>query len=90
MFTEEEVKSLNIQFYKWRGEKPKRDLKDPLEYLDQDPGITVEQMLELPSNPRLRAEVLQHRAERQRRLDERLRECGIHPQPLYEDEEVDA
>lgn len=90
MFTESEVKSLNVQFHAWRGERPVKQVQDPLEYLDQDPGITVEQMLELPNNPKLKAEVLQHRYERQRRLDERLRTCGIHPKPLYEDEEVDA
>lgn len=90
MFTESEVKSLNIQFHKWRGDKPAKQMQDPLEYLDQDPGITVEQMLELPANPKLRAEVLEHRRQRQHRLYERMRECGIHPQPLYDEEEVDA
>jgi len=90
MFTDAEVKSLNIQFHKWHKDKPAKEVQDPLEYLDQDPGITVEQMLELPKNPQLRAEVLQHRLERQRRLDERMRACGVLPQPIYLDDEVDA
>lgn len=93
MFTEEEVKSLNIQFHKWHKSKPvqrKAEDVDPLDYLDQDKGITVEEMLELPKNPRLRSDRLKARAERMHRLNERLRVCGIHPQPIYEDEEVDA
>ena len=90
MFTESEVKSLNVQFHKWHKSKPAKEVADPLEYLDQDPGISVEQMLELPNDPKLKAEVLQRRYERQRRLDERLRQCGIHPQPQFDDEEVDA
>ena len=90
LFTEAELKSLNIQFHKWHKSKPAKDVSDPLEYLDQDPGITVEEMLELPSNPQLRADVLKRRAERQKRLDARLRQCGVLPVPLYEDEEVEA
>lgn len=92
MFTEEEVKSLNIQFHKWHKTKPaaKKTDVDPLDYLDQDPGITVEEMLELPKNPRLRADRLKARQERMHRLNERMRQCGVHPQPLYVDEEVDA
>lgn len=90
MFTEAEVKSLNIQFHKWNKSKPKAEKVDPLDYLDQDPGITVEQMLELPKNPKLRADVLKRRAERFHRLDQRIKECGIHPVPTFIDEEVDA
>jgi hypothetical protein len=92
MFTEEEVKSLNIQFHKWHKSSPtkKSEDVDPLDYLDQDKGITVEEMLELPKNPRLRADRLKARQDRMHRLNERMRACGIHPQPTYKDEEVDA
>ena len=87
MFSEPEVKSLNIQFHKWHKSKPvtKTDDVDPLDYLDQDKGITVEEMLELPKNPRLRADRLKARAERMHRLNERMRACGVLPKPLYED-----
>lgn len=90
LFTEADVKSLNIQFHKWHKSKPAAIKVDPLDYLDQDPGITVEEMLDLPKNPRLKADRLKARAERMHRLSERMRECGIHPVPIYEDEEVDA
>lgn len=94
MFTDAEVKSLNIQFHKWHKSKPVKETSsaEPFNHLDQDPGITIEQMLELPKNPKLRSEVLKRRAERLRRLDARMRECGVLPQPIYvdEDEEVDA
>jgi hypothetical protein len=92
MFSDSEVKSLNIQFHKWHKTKPvtKADDADPLDYLDQDKGITVEEMLELPKNPRLRADRLKARAERMRRLNERMQACGIHPKPVFVDEEVDA
>jgi len=92
MFTDEEVKSLNIQFHKWHKSKPvkKSTDVDPLDYLDQDQGITIEEMLELPKNPRLRADRLKARQDRMHRLNERMRQCGIHPQPIYVDEEVDA
>lgn len=90
MFTEPEVKSLNVQFHKWHKSKPAKPPVDPLDYLDQDPGITVEQMIELPKNPELRADVLRRRAERQARLDARMRECGVLPKPQFIDDEVDA
>jgi hypothetical protein len=91
LFTESEVKSLNIQFHKWHKSKPVNTEKvDPLDYLDQDPGITVEEMLELPKNPKLRADRLRVRAERFARLDARMRECGVLPKPQFVEEEVDA
>jgi len=90
MFTEAEVKSLNVQFHKWHKSKPAKPSVDPLDYLDQDPGITVEQMNEVRKNPELKADVLRRRAERQHRLDKRLRECGVLPKPQFFDEEVDA
>ncbi len=91
MFTDEEVKSLNIQFHKWSGSKPVKLKSQPIEDLDS-PGITVEEMLELPKNPKLRAEVLKKRADRMHRLNDRMRACGVHPQPQYvdEDEAIEA
>jgi len=90
MFTEAEVKSLNIQFHKWNKSKPTVEKVDPLAYLDQDPGITVEEMLELPKNPKLRADRLRARAERLQRLDARIKECNLTLVPTFVDEEVDA
>lgn len=88
MFTDAEVKSLNIQFHKWHKSKPvtvNSEDADPLDYLDQDKGITVEEMLELPKNPKLRADRLKARQDRQHRLYERMRAVGVHPQPQFED-----
>lgn len=90
LFTEADVKSLNIQFHKWHKSKPAKEKVDPLDYLDQDPGITVEEMLELPKNPRLKADVLRRRADRFHRLDARMRECGVLPKPTFIDEEAEA
>lgn len=91
LFTDAEVKSLNVQFHKWHKSKPTTAPKaDPLDYLDQDQGISVEEMLELPKNPKLKADRLKARAERMHRLNDRLRELHITTQPLYVDEEVDA
>lgn len=90
LFTDAEIKSLNVQFHKWHRTKPTQLKDEPLDHLDQDQGITIEQMLELPRNPQLKAEVLKRRAERMHRLDQRMKECGIHPVPTYAEEEVDA
>lgn len=90
MFTDAEVKSLNIQFHKWNKSKPKKESHDPLDYLDQDPGISVDEMMQVPHDHKLRAEVLRRRQERFARLNERIAECGITPKPIYVDEEVDA
>ena len=89
MFTDEEVKSLNIQFHKWNKSKPAKVKTDPVEDLDS-PGISVEEMLEMPKNPKLRADVLRMRAERLNRLTERMRACGVGSKPLYIDELEDA
>lgn len=89
MFTDEELKSLNIQFHKWNKTKPAKVKTEPVEDLDS-PGISVEEMLEIPKNPKLRAEVLKTRAERYARLTERMRACGVGTRPIYVDEEVDA
>lgn len=92
MFTEPEVASLNIQFHKWHKSpvRPTIVKADPLDHLDQDPGITIEQMLDLPKNPVLRADVLKRRAERMHRLEERMKACGVVSVPTYVDEELDA
>jgi hypothetical protein len=90
MFTESDLKTLNRDFHKWNKSKPAKEKVDPLDYLDQDPGITIEQMLELPKNPKLRADRLRARADRLQRLHERIKECDIQLQPTFVDEEVDA
>jgi hypothetical protein len=57
-----------------KGKDDGRTLEFPpeLEYLDQDPGITPEQMLTAKTDPALRRLVLDRRATRQARLRERL------------------
>lgn len=85
MFTEAEVKSLNVQFHKWNKTKPVKVKTEPVEDLDS-PGISVEEMLEMPKNPKLRADVLKTRAERLQRLTERMRVVGVGNKPLYIDE----
>lgn len=92
MFTESEVNSLSLQFHKWNKSTAIRPVTklDPLDHLDQDPGITIEEMLEFPKNPKLRADVLKRRSERFARLEERMRACGVVPVPTYFEEELDA
>lgn len=48
-----------------------------LDYLDTDPGITVEQMLQSRSEVPLRVAVLRSRAERNSRLQERLKALRV-------------
>lgn len=86
MFTEEDVKSLNIQFHKWNKSKPAKVKVEVPDDLDS-PGISVEEMLELPKNPKLRADVLKMRADRLNRLTERMRAVGVGSKPLYIDAE---
>lgn len=92
MFTEAEVKTLKKDFHAWHGTKPAPSSTkvDPFDYLDQDPGISVEEMLQLPRNPKLKADVLRRRSERMHRLDARIKEVGLHTVPTFFDEEVDA
>lgn len=93
MFTESDLKVLKVAFHKWHKGKPATadaPKVDPFDYLDQDKGITVEEMLEMPKNPKLKADVLRRRADRFARLDARMREAGILPKPIFIDEEVDA
>lgn len=77
-FTESELKSLKIQFNKWHaGRKVRRVAKmenDELQHLDQDKGITIEEMHMMKDNIGLRKQVLNRRIERQRRLNERVLE----------------
>jgi hypothetical protein len=77
-FTESEMQSLKKQFKQWQGTRSTRPARistrqeTELSYLDQDKGITVEDMLRLQRDPKLRAQVRARRAERHRRLNERL------------------
>jgi hypothetical protein len=89
MFTDAELKSLNVQFHKWNKSKPVKVKSEPVEDLDS-PGISVEEMLEMPKNPKLRADVLKMRAERMARLTERMRACGVGTRPVYVDELEEA
>lgn len=77
-FTESELKSLKIQFNKWySGRKVRRVSKmedAELEYLDQDKGISVEEMHMMKDDIGLRKQVQHRRTLRQRRLNERVAE----------------
>lgn len=77
-FDEAELKSLKVQFDHWqrtRISRPQirtRNQDSELTHLDQDPGISVEEMLRVPRDPALRSKVLERRLKRHRRLNERL------------------
>lgn len=77
-FTESEVASLKKQFDRWQaGRKVRRVVNmenDELDYLDQDKGISVEEMHQLTDDIGLRKQVLSRRVARQRRLNERIAE----------------
>lgn len=81
-FTESELKSLQLQFNKWHaGRKTRRVANmenDELDYLDQDKGISIEDMHRLQDDIGLRKQVLTRRMARQRRLNERLAELRLN------------
>lgn len=82
-FTEAEVNSLKLQFDKWQGgrttRKPSASGVESAEltHLDEDQGITVEQMHLARRNPELRKMIHANRIARQRKLNERIREVGL-------------
>lgn len=77
-FDEAELKSLKVQFDHWQRTRISRPQTrtsrqdKELDYLDQDQGITVEDMHRMKEDHRLRNSVLERRLERHRRLNERL------------------
>lgn len=77
-FTESELQSLKKQFDRWQaGRKVRRVANmenDELEYLDQDKGISVEEMHRMQDDIGLRKQVLARRVARERRLAIRLAE----------------
>ena len=79
-FTESEMNSLQKQFDRWQaGRKVRRVVNmenDELDYLDQDKGISIDQMHQMQDNIGLRKQVLSNRMERQRRLNQRLAELS--------------
>lgn len=79
-FTESELQSLKKQFDRWQaGRKVRRVANmenDELDYLDQDKGISVEEMHRMNDDIGLRKQVLTRRMDRQRRLNERLAEVS--------------
>lgn len=94
-FTESEMKSLKVQFDKWQGTRSSRRPTSKVEaeelfHLDEDKGITVEQMHMMKRDPRLRSEVLARRQERFRKLNARISEVGIRNNPTFIGEEVNA
>ena len=82
-FTEAEVNSLKLQFEKWQGGRTTRRPaasgveSNELTHLDEDQGITVEQMHQARRNPELRKMIQANRIARQRKLNERIREVGL-------------
>lgn len=82
-FTEAELKSLDMQFKKWASTKSRSTPRPPSEeeqellYLDEDKGITVEEMHLAAKDPYRRRQVLANRLERQRKLEARIAETRI-------------
>jgi hypothetical protein len=82
-FTESELKSLTKQFNQWASTKSRstprinEEAEQELTYLDEDKGITVEQMHLAAKNPHYRRQVLANRIERQRKLEARIAETRI-------------
>lgn len=96
-FTESEVNSLKLQFDKWQGGRSTRKPStqgvesNELTYLDEDQGISVEQMHQARRNPQLRKMISENRMNRQRKLNERIREVGLNKLNLNDKaEKVDA
>ena len=77
-FDEAELKSLKVQFDHWQRTRISRPQTrtsrqdKELDYLDQDQGISVEEMHLMKQDYKLRNSVLDRRLERHRRLNERL------------------
>lgn len=88
-FTESEMKSLKLQFEKWSGSKSKpratQGVENELTHLDEDQGITVEQMHEMATNVQLRKEVKAKRAERYRKLEARISELRLRDNHVSQD-----
>ena len=82
-FTESEMQSLKKQFNHWQGTRSTRPTRTSqrqeteLSYLDQDKGISVDDMLRVKKDPALRRQVLARRQERHRRLQERLSQMNF-------------
>lgn len=95
-FTHAEVKTLKKDFRLWQSGRRVRKqtysvaANGELDYLDQDKGITVEQMHRMRHDPQLRRTVEQRRKERFHRLNQRILETGIRNNPIKEKEDANA
>lgn len=92
-FTESEMKSLKIQFNSWQGTRSSRKPTSKVEaeelfHLDEDKGITVDDMHRMKTDPRFRQEVIERRKNRFRKLEARINEVGIRR--THEMEEANA
>lgn len=93
-FTQSEMNSLKIQFDKWQGTRSSRRPTSKVEaeelfHLDEDKGISVDEMLRMSRDGKLRREVHARRQERFRKLNARIAEVGINSSaPSYELEEA--
>ena len=89
-FTEPEVNSLKLQFEKWQGGRATRKPSTQgvesaeLTYLDEDQGISVEQMHAAKRNPELRKMIQQNRLARLKKLNARIAEVGLNGNPKAE------
>lgn len=92
-FTHAEVKTLKKDFYLWQsGRKVRKPTytvatNGELDYLDQDRGISVEDMHRMRRDPHFRRHVIERRRERMRRLEQRIIETGIRNAPAVKMEE---
>lgn len=94
-FTESEMKSLKIQFHNWQGTRSSRKTVSKVEaeelfHLDEDKGISVEDMHRMRTDPAFRRQVKARRIERQRKLEARIAEVGIRNTHNYDMEEANA
>lgn len=92
-FTEAEMKSLKIQFEKWQGSRSSRRSVSKVEaeelfHLDEDKGISVEDMHRMKTDPAFRRMVIRRRNERLRKLEARINEVGIRNTHSYEMEDA--
>lgn len=89
LFTEADLRALTKQFNDWSGSKsksrPRIENVEELVHLDEDKGITVEQMHLAAKDPYLRKDILARRAERYRKLEARIRETGIRNNYVSQD-----
>lgn len=88
-FTQSEMESLKKQFDHWQNTRNRRSSTPreggitfagedaTLQYLDSDPGVTLEYFWKAQKSPTLKKELEAKRARRNSKLLERMKECGV-------------